>query len=560
MNCIDFFKKTYVKFLIKKKFKKLFNSNHKKDKGIILVEFNKWTSTHISIAYTSSELAKKYNSKIYAYAENGFSKLLFGFSLIEKIYVNLNKLFKFKTYSIYSAFGVDKFIETDKIDPEIILKFKKNIISIRKKIKNKNDLINLKIEKILIGDLIYDTYLRIYKLETVDIFSEKFNNFLEKSVIYFYFWLDFFKKNKVNAVIVSQAVYNSTIPLRIGLKNNSNCFVSSPIKLTRLSIKTPFPHSENLTYKKMFLKLSTKQRKTALNITNKMLKLSFEKNKKISDEELFLSNISYRKKTFVSDNKFIKIWKKNRLIKKSKKLKILICPHALSDAPHTRGFHLFSDFYEWLVYVFEISKKTNYDWYIKLHPDLNQYWDNTERVVKNLIKNNYRHINYLDNKTSHSRIISEGINFAITCTGSVCAEYAYFKIPTINSSLCNPHVDFSFSINPKSITEFKKTLLNLNKIKKNFNRRELLIYFFMNEIYYSDNWLFNNWKYITKYCSGRTGLYRDIFYDYWLTNFDTKLHDRSIKGIKKFIISKDQRINFNHFGDDFNNHLKSFKY
>lgn len=92
MNCIDFFKKTYVKFLIKKKFKKLFNSNHKKDKGIILVEFNKWTSTHISIAYTSSELAKKYNSKIYAYAENGFSKLLFGFSLIEKIYVNLNKL------------------------------------------------------------------------------------------------------------------------------------------------------------------------------------------------------------------------------------------------------------------------------------------------------------------------------------------------------------------------------------------------------------------------------------------------------------------------------------
>ena len=114
----------------------------------------------------------------------------------------------------------------------------------------------------------------------------------------------------------------------------------------------------------------------------------------------------------------------------------------------------------------------------KITSDLNQYFDNTEKVVKNLTKNNYRHINYLNNKTSHSRIISEGINFAITCTGSVCAEYAYFKIPTINSSLCNPHIDFSFPINPKNITEFKKTLLNLDKIKKNFNRRELLIYFY----------------------------------------------------------------------------------
>ena len=487
-------------------------------------------------------------------------KILFGFSLAEKIYIYLNKFIKLKSYSIYSSFGVEKFIELNNIDPRILLKFKKNIGSIKKKIRNKEDVVRLKVEGVLLGDLIYDTYLRIYKLPTIEILDPQFIQFLEKSIIYFYFWVDFFKKNKVKGVIVSQAVYNSTIPIRIGLKYKSICLVSGPSRVRKLSKKIPYSDNENLTFKKTFSKLSNQQKKIALAKTNDMLKLSFEKNQKLSDKGLYLSNIAYRKKSFVSKDNFKKIWNRNRLIKKSKKLKILICPHALSDAPHTRGLHLYPDFYEWLVSILEISKQTNYDWYIKLHPDLNQYWDNTEKIVKSLIKKNYNHIKYLDNKTPHSQIIAEGINFAVTCSGSVCAEYAYFKIPTINSSLSNPHMDFSFSINPKNALELKKTLLNLDKIKKNFNKKELLIYFFMNEIYYSDNWLFKNWKDIIEFCSGRNNVYREIFYYYWLTRFDKKSHNRSINGLKKFISSNDHRINFNHLGDTFRDQLKSFEY
>ena len=79
--------------------------------------------------------------------------------------------------------------------------------------------------------------------------------------------------------------------------------------------------------------------------------------------------------------------------------------------------------------ILKISQQTNYDLYLKLHPDLNQYWDNTEQIVKNLLKEKYNHVRYLDNQSSHSQIISEGINFVITCAGSVSSEYAYFKIP-----------------------------------------------------------------------------------------------------------------------------------
>jgi hypothetical protein len=556
-----FFKNLYFRSLVKKKFKQLFRNSCLKKTDIILVEFNKWTSTHVSIAYASSVLAEKYNCQIHAYAENGFFKLLFGYNYIERIYIYLNKFFKFKSYSIYSSFGVEKFIEVNNIHPQIIAKSKRVFnFFIKKKIKNKTDIIKIKIEGVLIGDLIYDTYLRIYKLPTIDILDSRFLKFLQTSIIYFYFWNDFFKKNKVKGVVVSQAVYNSTIPIRIGIKYNSICLVANPRFVGKLTQKMPYSFSENLTFRKSFLKLHNYQKKIALNKTNQMLKNSFEQNKKLSHQELNLSSIGYRKKSFVSQNKYKKIWGKNILIEKSKKIKVLICPHALSDAPHTRGLHLYPDFYEWLVSILKISQQTNYDWYLKLHPDLNQYWDNTEQIVKNLLKEKYNHVRYLDNQSSHSQIISEGINFVITCAGSVSSEYAYFKIPAINSSSCNPHIDFSFSVNPRNVLELKKILLNLDKFKMQFKKKELLIYFFMSEIYYSDNWLFKNWDEIIKFCCGRNKIYKEIFYYYWLTNFELKMHNRSIIGLKNFIESQDQRINFNHLNDSFDEHLKSFKY
>jgi hypothetical protein len=560
MKINTFFNKIYLRFIVKKKFRKLFSKKYsKKADGIVLVEFNKWTSTQIPIAYVSSVLAEKYNSKIYAYAENGFSKLLFGFSFMEKLYINLNKLFKFQSYSIYSSFGVEKFIEINKIDPKIILKANLFFNHLLKKIKNKKDILKLKVEGVPIGDLIYDTYLRIYKLSTIEISDIRFQKLLKKSIIYFYFWNNFFKKEKVKAIIVSQAVYNSNIPIRIGLKYNCQCLIASPKSLTKLTKKNPYPLSENLTFKKLFSRLNKKEKKLALNYTNKMLKISFEKNQKLLNNEIFLSQFGYRKQNFISKKLYKDKWNKNRIIEKNSKLKVLICPHALSDAPHTRGMHLYPDFYEWLISILEISTKTDYDWYLKLHPDLNQYWDNTEIIVKELIKNKFKSIKYIDNKNYHSQIIAEGIDAVVTCAGSVSSEYAYFNIPAINSSLCNPHIDFSFSLNPKSTNELKKILLNLKKVSIKVNKKELLIYFFMNEIYYSEDWLFTNWDRIVKFCGGRNEIYKEIFYDYWLKNFDKKKHHRSINGIKKFIESGDYKINFNHFDNTLREQLKSLK-
>ena len=49
-----------------------------------------------------------------------------------------------------------------------------------------------------------------------------------------------------------------------------------------------------------------------------------------------------------------------------------------------------------------------------------------------------------------------GINFALTVYGSVASELPIYNINVINTSKNNPHFSFNFSINPKSIHEYKK--------------------------------------------------------------------------------------------------------
>ena len=112
----------------------------------------------------------------------------------------------------------------------------------------------------------------------------------------------------------------------------------------------------------------------------------------------------------------------------------------------------FNDFYEWLDFLGKMSEKTEYQWYLKNRPNhpgkFTKYQPFTEKIIKDVCKK-YKNIILLPNDYSHHQIIDEGINFVLTCYGSVGIEYAYFKIPVINASKNNPHINYNFNLNPK---------------------------------------------------------------------------------------------------------------
>ncbi|MFB1022343.1 MAG: hypothetical protein QMC40_06245, partial [Vicingaceae bacterium] len=77
------------------------------------------------------------------------------------------------------------------------------------------------------------------------------------------------------------------------------------------------------------------------------------------------------------------------------------------------------DFYEWLCFIGDISEKTNYDWYLKIHPDpLPGTLDNIHEILQN-----YPRITVIPHLTSHLQLANEGIDFVLTCFGTVGIEY-----------------------------------------------------------------------------------------------------------------------------------------
>ena len=135
-------------------------------------------------------------------------------------------------------------------------KIKKKEININ--FKNKNSIQNFKYKKILVGDLIYDEYLRSFNQITIDIKDKKFYNFIKSFLGIFDFWSDYLQNNKVKAVIVSHSTYIFGIIARVAIKLDVPVYYTGTNGLYFLNKQNISRHSHKhyKNYPKIFNKLS----------------------------------------------------------------------------------------------------------------------------------------------------------------------------------------------------------------------------------------------------------------------------------------------------------------
>ena len=114
-------------------------------------------------------------------------------SIFQDLKWNIAKLLNLKIFSVYKSFGVDNFIKINYFDL-IKRKAEKKFIKLIKNLKSKKDVENLIIEKIWIGDLFYDSYLKKFSCPSIDINSKNFKNYLKEFLYLFFFWQEYLKK------------------------------------------------------------------------------------------------------------------------------------------------------------------------------------------------------------------------------------------------------------------------------------------------------------------------------------------------------------------------------
>jgi hypothetical protein len=495
----------------------------KLNKSLILCELHSHCSSHIPLSYFLNFFSNKLNSNILGYSI--FSTNFFFKKIAWYVYKNLN----FSFFGIFRSLGASSFFFSN---PNSLQKRRafKIFLKIKKKLLSKSDLEKLKINNILIGDLIYDDYLRLTKKPTINLKDKEFYDFLKYSIELYFFWEDYFSLNKVKALFVSHCVYLNAIPLRIAIKKKIPSYQVTYQSVYKLDNKNIFAYKEFLTYKNVFKTLTKKNKIKAIFLGKQLLKTK-------TSGKLFLdSSVSTK-------SGYHKSFTKYKILKNTNRIKVLILTHCFFDSPHSYGRNLFPDFYEWLNFIGKLSKKTNYDWYIKLHPD---YINGTKKIILDFLFK-YNNITLIPENISHHQIISEGINFILTVYGTAGSEYPFYRIPVINASLNNPHIMYKFNFHPRTINEYKKLLLNLENIYLNYNKDEIYQYYYMKNIYYWDNWLGLDYRNLVKKLGGYHQQFTPSMYELWLHIFAIKKHQKIFKTVKNFIYSKDYILSKKHF-------------
>ena len=424
----------------------------KKNKKIALIIDRGRMGSAIYSTLLSGSLNKKYNCNINVYTSNNNSDII----------------------KLYKSFGIKKIISSSFFSSLL-----KNFFSLINSIlitllsikifffKNFEWFIkNFKYEGILIGDLIYDTYIR------------KKHRFINpKKDIYFLFIicatiykinkiLSFLNKKKIKFIIVSTntfANYDSLF-IRIGLKKkinvlemlHSNDYVGI-LKYNNKKLKYGIRNIKNdENQKKLLFKL-----KKNTNYLNKFYKKRLNNKVQLKYTNNFDIKHANPNNLIISKNQFLK--KFNLESEKFRKL-VLFAPHAFSDAPHGAGYDLiFNDFYTFFTETCnQIIKNNNNQilWIIRPHPSSDLYGE--ENIIENyLIKKNLEKNIVLCPKYISTRNLIEICDTVITCKGTIGLEFAAFGKKPITCSY-PPYSGFKISEDATSKKKFFKIINNIH--------------------------------------------------------------------------------------------------
>ena len=369
--------------------------------------------------------------------------------VLRRIYqLIFNFLLKRKWTKLYRAIGLSHTLDLDKNDFFLFASKNKN------KFKNKFDVFKIKISKIIIGDLIYDTYLRFRDRPTLKLNDNFFKYLIQKSNR---IWSNLEQINndyKPKYYFTGYTSYlQHGLPTRFFINKGINVFSGkNNSQLNKRLSRNDYKHIEN--YKEFLINFKKKKNKKKLiKIAKNKVKERFEGKGQIKKHNNYLKIDPFR-----FDAKLEEKYK-NKL----KNIKGVIFFQDFFDSPHDWGEIIFPDFYEWIIFTLTIIKKYNLPIAIKPHPN-SYYFSNSTKILVDRLMKRYNNLVWITPKLNNN-FIFKNIDFGISASGSVLFDLAINNKIAIS---CGEHPGkyYNFTNNINNLKQYRKILLNLDKLKK----------------------------------------------------------------------------------------------
>lgn len=504
-----------------KKFKKFARQNRLKineSKGYIFVEDRDWAFDEISLLHFLPEAASHFSAKIMLYRMDQVDLLRSViWKLVRKFSVP-NAISKCESLFISSRRGVY---------PEhsnAIGRFTSGTIT-------REDLEDFRYRDILLGDLIYDQYLRSKSSVTINFEDPNFVTVFSSMLQYVDKWIDIFQKFKIHAVLVSDPCYQRGIPARIAMQRNIEVFCLDVTIASRMNKENPNPYlNECKNFQENFANLPGEARAQHAEIAKKRLELRIQG---IPDD--------------------LRLTRPNKHMQEIKSpkdgdgelVKVLIALHDFNDAPHFMGKAFYPDFAVWLEEIGEMTKDRNLVCFIKPHP----YALTENSIYLKGILSRFAHFQLISSESTVASLAEAGIDYCITVYGSVAHEFPYLGIPVINSSLLNLHKDYKFSYTPKNVEEFKEILSDLKQFKFIPNIEDLYFYYYMRFVFNLISWCMPEYqRFLSKFRTHRVTDNRAVYKEFFLAgNHINLLCTRA--AVANYLKSNDLVLGRKHYSD-----------
>ena len=328
---------------------------------------------------------------------------------------------------------------------------------------------NYKVANVVIGDLVYDQYIRYnlsFKKPKVDF---NFLAILFKAIFRVYNIDSYINNYNFKLIFVTSEgnANNNSILLRVGVKKKIKCY-----------LLTGYEYINVMHYKSSNIKLGAWNLKPlgiSIKDLNK-LKISENKLSKFLNSRFKGSLNTLRTGTvdLINANSNRSISKKdlfNKLkINESFDKIVLVSPHVFSDAPHGLGTNfIFRDHYDQFLKTLEFIKSLNFGrilWLIRPHPTSAHY--NEQGIVKEIIKSLNivnKNIHYCPKEIINTKDLIKICDNAITGRGTIGLEFAcYGKMPLIAGA--SVYDGFDLALEPKNQNEYFNFIKKIHLIKK----------------------------------------------------------------------------------------------
>ena len=286
---------------------------------------------------------------------------------------------------------------------------------------------NFKVNQILVGDLIYDRYIRTgFKYLNPNIYSLKFLKLLFFSILKINIICKIFKNYNISYCLIGSKSYlsMSALLLRVSTKFNvKTLLIGGGIYKVYNGNYHEEPSKYNI--QKILKKINKKKLSKEANkyFKNRISgKFSSNTNQVIhSWDEKYWSKFS--------KNKFF--FEKLKKARKKYKKVIVFASHSFSENNHYTGSIIFRDYFQQFLQTIEFAKKDkNNLWLFKLHPASKTKYNELDTSLEVLKKNLRQNILICPLRFSH-KLLFKYANLIISSRGTINIEAACYGVPNL---------------------------------------------------------------------------------------------------------------------------------